>query len=608
MASLKTIFKLIDGYTSTIDKIIRKTDDATTKMNKASGSTDNFNNKLNATGNVANTASSGLGKLIGMVASLTAVQKTLSLSDEITQTTARLDLMNDGLQTTKELQDMIFSSAERSRSSYMTTADIVAKLGQRAGDAFGSNQETIAFAETLNKMFVIAGASQQDVASASLQLVQALGSGVLRGEEFNAVFESAPNVMQAVADYMDVPIGKLRDMASEGDITGNIVKNALFAAADETNAKFAEMPMTFGQAWNIIQNNLLQAFLPLMQTIAKGAQLISDNWDNIAPIFYGVAAGVAVYSVAMGISNAVTWLGVAANRALITTMLKNPWTWIAVGIAVVVGAVYKWVQSVGGFKIAWMIVVDRVLYAWDVMKFGFAMGVNLVMTLIDKLQIGFMGMSVNVANFVGDMKANVLTTLQNMVNGAINIINDFIAKLNKIPGVSIDMVEQVTFGTNAQLENEAAKQSRNSALNSYVDSKESDATRRDASLKNMAIDAFTATAERQQEISKAQKKLADDASRSAEPDGVASAPYEPVAVKGTGTNDAVEVDMADEDLQYLRDIAERDYINKFSTATLAPNITVKFGDVHETADADKVAGRIKKILQEEIAMTAEGAY
>ncbi|MEG2434647.1 MAG: tape measure protein, partial [Acinetobacter sp.] len=162
----------------------------------------------------------GLGKkIMGVVAAYVGMQtvgKVLDISDTMTQTTARLNMMNDGLQSTQDLQNMIYLSAERSRSAYGATADVVAKLGQRAGDAFNSNAETIQFAENLNKQFVIAGASQQEMASASLQLTQGLGSGVLRGEELNAVFESAPNVIQTIADYLDVPIGKIREMASDG--------------------------------------------------------------------------------------------------------------------------------------------------------------------------------------------------------------------------------------------------------------------------------------------------------------------------------------------------------------------------------------------------------
>ncbi len=277
----------------------------------------------------ANNLLSTAKKLMVTLGGLAAIRGIIGLSDELTQTTARLNLMNDNLQTTEQLQNMIFASAQRSRASYTQTADVVAKLGLRAKDAFSSNAETIAFAEQLNKMFVIAGASQQEVASASLQLTQALGSGVLRGEEFNAVFEAAPNVMQAVADYMQVPIGALREMAADGEITASIVKNALLSAADETNARFEEMPMTFAQTWQSFKNYAVKAFEPVFDRLsglvnsdnfqhlvedcigavvilseividvfdhmAAGAAWARENWDVLAPIILGVASALLIY-------------------------------------------------------------------------------------------------------------------------------------------------------------------------------------------------------------------------------------------------------------------------------------------------------------------------
>lgn len=609
MASLKAIFKLMDSYTTTIDKINRKTDEATNKILKASSSTDKLNDKLDNTGHSAGNASSGLSKLIGMIGGLAAAQKTLSLSDEMTQTKARLDLMNDGMQTTAELQDMIMKSANRSRASYLTTSDIVAKLGQRAKDAFDSNKETIAFAETLNKMFRIAGASQQEMSSASLQLTQALGSGVLRGEEFNAVFEAAPNIMQAVADYMNVPIGKLREMASEGQITGDVVKNAMFAAADEVDERFAQMPLTFEQAWTSIQNTLLEKFTPLLNYIAQGAQFIADNWDNIEPIFWGAAAAVGAYVIGLGAMKVATIATQIATLGLNTVLMKNPLLLIASLIAIVVAAIYKWAQSVGGFKIAWMIVTDRILFAWDMVKYGFMVGVNWVMDLINKLQIGFMIMGTNIANFVGDMKANVLMLLQDLVNGAINIINKMIKAVNKLPFVSIGLIEDVTFGVNAAVENEAEKQSRNAKLEDYIAEKDNAMAERDKALETMKAQALADTAARQAEIADAQADVAALADKAAEAYEIpAYDPYEPITVEGTGKDKKVEVDMADEDLKYLRDIAERDFINKFSTATLAPSIVYNFGDIHESADVDEVKGRLEYIMREEIAMAAEGSY
>ena len=160
----------------------------------------------------------------------------------MTTTRARLDLMNDGLQTTAELQDMIMESANRSRASYQTTADAVAKMGVMAGDAFSSNEELIMFSELINKQFAIAGTSAAGIDAAMLQLTQAMSSGVLRGEELNSIFEQAPTIIQTIADYLGVPIGKIREMAAEGQITSEIVKNAMLASADEINARFDSRP------------------------------------------------------------------------------------------------------------------------------------------------------------------------------------------------------------------------------------------------------------------------------------------------------------------------------------------------------------------------------
>lgn len=220
----------------------------------------------------------------------------VALSDSMTQTTARLNMINDGLQTTEELQDKIFASAQRSRTEYLATADIVAKLGQKAGDAFSSNDETIAFAENLNKMFVIAGASQMEMESASLQLTQALGSGVLCGEELNAVFEAAPNVIQSIADYLDVPVGQIKNMASEGQITADIVKNALLGATDEINAQFESMPMTWGQVWTGICNELVYASQPIFDFIS----LLAQNWEILEPIVIGAAVALGSYVAVLG--------------------------------------------------------------------------------------------------------------------------------------------------------------------------------------------------------------------------------------------------------------------------------------------------------------------
>lgn len=361
-----------------------------------------FNNSLRNGTQSASGLEKKLLKLAATYLTVQSAQKVLDITDEMNQTTARLNLMNDGLQSTQDLQNQIYLSAQRSRASYADTADIVAKLGQRAGDAFSSNIETIAFAENLNKMFIIAGASQEEMSSASLQLTQALGSGVLRGEELNAVFESAPNVIQSIADYLDVPIGKIRDMASDGQITADIVKNAMLSATDEINEQFESMPMTFGQIWTSISNDALMSFQPvfnrltelgnsdqfqvmvhgivnslvfvsgvvieIFDLVAQVGSFIADNWSILEPIILGVATALGLYTGYLIVSNAVqaistgiqtahaiaialktgaTIADVAATNnltvaqwALNSALLASPITWVILGIIALISIIY----------------------------------------------------------------------------------------------------------------------------------------------------------------------------------------------------------------------------------------------------------------------------
>jgi tape measure domain-containing protein len=609
---------------------------STTAIGNATQQVEQFNRRQNEAGNGANNiknAWGGVGRLIKTAVAAFSIKQIIGLADSMTQTTARLDLMNDGLQTTAELQDMIMKSANRSRASYQATADAVSKMGIMAKDAFSSNEELIAFSELINKQFTIAGTSAAGVDAAMLQLTQAMSSGVLRGEELNSVFEQAPTIIQTIADYLGVPIGKIREMAAEGQITSTIVKNAMLSSADEINAKFQAMPMTFSQVGTILGNMLLQTFQPVIQVIGQGAQWIYDNWSTIEPIFWGLVAAVGAYAIMTGIWTAVTWLQVAANRALLASMLTNPILWIAIAIGVIIALIYKWIQSVGGLRVAWLIVCNALLTAWDWVQIGFMTGVYWVMDMWNKLQLAFMTAGVNITNFMGDMKANVLMILQNMVNGAIKIINGFISMLNKIPGVSIDLIQDVTFGTTAQLENEAAKQTRNQGLEAYRSQIESQIADRDAKLNQMKTAANVATAQRQAEIATAKadaanKKAAENvataqrqaeiATAKADAANKKAAENEDIMSKFSGSTDIPnvgsvdevgkikdDVNIADEDLKFFRDVAEMRYVQNF--VTLTPTVAVD-AKISEKVDVDEVIGRIESKLEDEFVAAAEGVY
>ncbi|HBF2401464.1 TPA: tape measure protein [Clostridioides difficile] len=267
----------IENILTRIEQSIGKADEQQRKFNedidKGVGSTDRL------FGNVKRLATTYLGlKTLGGLG---------SLSDQMTSTNARLAMINDGQLSDSGLNKMIFQSAERSRASYLDTAQIVSRIGMNAGSAFSSTREIVSFAEQLNKKFIIAGASTQEMSSALLQLTQGLSSGVLRGEELNAVFESAPNIIKSIADYLDTDIGKIRGMASEGMLTADIVKNSLLAASAETNAQFEKMPYTLGQIFTSIKNNAVMIFGAIQKKIedtvsSKGFRtFITDVKDSL---------------------------------------------------------------------------------------------------------------------------------------------------------------------------------------------------------------------------------------------------------------------------------------------------------------------------------------
>lgn len=586
-------------------------DEMVANINQTTNAQNNFNREVQESESQTSKLLGTIKGLVGAYAGFQGVTKMVELSDTMTQTTARLNLMNDGLQTTEELQEMIFESAQRSRQAYMQTADVVAKLGVRAGDAFANNQETIQFAENLNKLFVIAGASQQETASASLQLTQALGSGVLRGEELRAVFEAAPNVIQTIADYMGVPIGEIRNMAAEGQITADIVKNAMLGATRSINADFESMPMTWSQVWTMATNEVIVLMQPLLDAIS----FLAQHWQTLEPIVIGVAAALGVYALVMGISAVATWIATGAAATFFATLMANPLMWIALIIGVIIGVIYKWVQSVGGIQIAWSIVVNYLKLSWNATKIMFFTGVYFVMDLVNKLQLAWRTAGTNIANFMGDMKVNVLMILQNMVNGAIDIINGFIATLNKIPGVSIEAIEHVTFGTNAALENEAAKQAREDDLNAYRDEIESKLRERENALQNMKNDAIAEFEAGQAEIAAMQAENAASSSGDTGAFGGSVTPYDDMAGGGlggdvgkiAGNTGAMKdaLDISNEHLKYVRELAEQGIINKFTLAELKVEQTNNI-NAKDKETATGISDLLADELLELVKVTARG--
>ena len=571
----------------------------------------NLNNAGNAADPLVDAMSRVKGVLLGAGAVYSA-QRVLQLADSMTTTRARLDLVIEGMNeagtTADQLQQRIMQSANRSRASYLDTADAISKMGIMAGDAFGSTDELVQFTELINKQFTIAGASAEGQSAAMLQLTQAMSSGVLRGEELNSIFEQAPTIIQTIADYLDVPIGRIRDMAANGEITAEIVKNAMLSSADEINRKFESMPYTYSQVWTMAQNILMDSFQPVLQMIGAGAQLIMDNWGTIEPVFWGLAAAVLTYAAALGVQTAATWLASDACVSFFTTLATNPFFWISILIGLLVYKIYEWVQAVGGLENAWAIAMDYIRYGTDLTAYGISYGVTWVLNSLDRMELGAATLSTNFQNFMGDMRAGALTQLQELANGGIGIINDFISTLNKIPGVSIDLIDQLTFGTIAGLENEAAKQQRSADLAAKTQAVNDRISSRDTALATQKVTLESAHAARRAEnasrVAAAAEKAASDSLLSAAGDAGASQ-LDIIGKVGEVGKINSDVNIADEDLQLMKDVAEMRYVQNF--VTLTPTVAMN-AQVSERVDIDELTGRVADVLIEEVAAGAEGVY
>ena len=250
--------------------------------------------------NGTNAAGGLLGKVKGIVATLAAgagIKALLGLSDKLTSTTARLNFLVDDGGSVEALEQKIMASAQRSRSAYLDTASAIASMGSNAGRAFSNNDELIGFMELINKSFVIGGATAEGQAAAMLQLTQAMAAGALRGEELNSILENAPGIARAIESYMGIAEGSIKQYAEQGLITAEVVKNAMFASADEINAKFESMPLTWGQIATKMQNTALAAFDPVLtrlNQVANSAQFntVINGTINGLAMLATVATGV----------------------------------------------------------------------------------------------------------------------------------------------------------------------------------------------------------------------------------------------------------------------------------------------------------------------------
>ena len=377
-----------------------------------------------------------------------------------------------------------------------------------------------------------------------------------------------------------------------------------------TQDSYANQTRLLSESWLEFTGIMAEQLLPVLTTIVSWLNnivaFLTENADMVSAVLVGLATTVGILAVAWVVHAAAQWLAVAANQALIVSLLSNPILWIALIIGVLVAAMYRWIQSIGGVKNAWEICKLALIVGWNAVKLAFFTGVYWVIDLVDKLKLCWQKAGVAIANFMGDMKVSVLTILQNMINGAIDIINKFIGVLNKIPGVSIDAIEHVTFATTAAAENEAAKSARAADLAAYESELASAKAGRDAhidSLKaelNSSVDALQAAY--------AQAKADAAADSSAEQTALDGIGADTAGINDSAGSAAASLKETTEDLKYMRDLAEQEAINRFTTAEVKIDMTGMTNRIDSDMDLDGVLNTLTEGFAEALEVAAEGVH
>lgn len=377
-----------------------------------------------------------------------------------------------------------------------------------------------------------------------------------------------------------------------------------------TQDSYANQTRLLSESWLEFTGVMAEQLLPVLTTIVSWLNnivaFLTENADMVSAVLVGLSTTVGILAVAWVVHAAAQWLAVAANQALIVSLLSNPILWIALIIGVLVAAMYRWIQSIGGVKNAWEICKLALIVGWNAVKLAFFTGVYWVIDLVDKLKLCWQKAGVAIANFMGDMKVSVLTILQNMINGAIDIINKFIGVLNKIPGVSIDAIEHVTFAITAAAENEAAKSARAADLAAYESELASAKAGRDAhidSLKaelNSSVDALQAAY--------AQAKADAAADSSAEQTALDGIGADTAGINDSAGSAAASLKETTEDLKYMRDLAEQEAINRFTTAEVKIDMTGMTNRIDSDMDLDGVLNTLTEGFAEALEVAAEGVH
>lgn len=638
----------------------------------------NFNNATSAADGLLNKV-----KQVAVAAGgITLIGKTVELSDQVSSNRARLELIVDDNDSVDNLENKIFAMSNRTRSSFLDTTSVVSKLGILAGDNFKNTDEIIAFTELMNKNFAIGGASVQEQTSAMYQLTQAMAAGKLQGDEFRSIMENAPLLAEAIANYTGKSKGELKELSSEGLITSDIIKNAMFSAADEINDRYSRMPMTWSQIWTKMKNITIKALDPVLKKInqlannpqvqemfnafVSGASLAAQAvlwliegmaWlynilEPFAPLILGIVAAYIAFNAISAITSAVLGIisfahqvkaAAAATDAIATAgatgaqwslnaaLYACPIVWIIVLIVALIAALtYLWFTN---DKVAYAI-----LYLWDMLVLGAMtmwLGLKTVfyglILIAQFFQLGMIGVCYGVLwawymfqTGLEGVGVGILYIFQWLYNGVVGIVNGIISVLNKIPGVSIDMAEYANFADNAlegMMDNVAR---RNEDLQSMVDDMNEVNNSINENKAKFAADLSSSATDIQNKVIELESTRQDRTDhRNDWINGATSAINDALSMDGFDFSNmgdgtlgdiagdtskiAENSEVSEEDLKYLIDLAEREVVNRFTTASV--NITMTNNNsINQEQDIDGIVETLAIKLEEELQSVADGVH
>ena len=674
------------------NKLVSNLDTAEKNIRDNISNQNQFNNSIDAGANSADGLLGKMKQIALTVASMAGAQKILGLSDEVASNSARLDLVVDDGGSVEELEDKIFASAMRSRGYYLDTSKVISKLGILAGDSFSNNDELIAFTELMNKNFIIGGAEIQEQTAAMYQLTQAMAAGKLQGDEFRSIMENAPLLAEAIAEYTGRTKGELKEMSSEGVITADIIKNAMFSTADEVNARFEKMPLTWAQVWTMMKNIALKAFDPVLKklnqiannpqfqeafnslinilsiaaqgflSLIEGAIWLYNVLEPIAPVILGIVGAYVAFNIISGIVSAVlgimaTMQGIQAAASMLqsgatlqatvaqyglnTALYACPIVWVvALILGLIVALTYLWFTN---DKVAYAL-----LFLWDSLQLGImaaGLGIQAVwyglqlaaLYLWLGIQTVVLGLMTAWYGFQTGVEAvclGVLSIFQGLYNGIVSIVNAIIEVLNKIPGVEIDTAEAATFADdfagkmanniidrNSKLQEMAAQMDGTmDQINAIKGKMGSELSASATNIQNKAMNLNATRSDRVADRNNWINGAADAVKNAMNMDSydfanmgsdlgsnLGNIGNNVGKIAGDTGSIKDSLDVTEEDLKYMRDLAERDVINRFTTAQIKIDMTNN-NNINSEQDLDGIINTLSEGLYETMTIAAEGVH